>query len=335
MRTAKPATSACLIDTRAGARHSRVRRREIGESGMGWSRRPDYRFKPAGSAAGRGQVRARHIAQETDVIPIAIANDDRDIDGSKHRGVTAIAAKTDRENPIVAAGEKQRGQEPNRGRRTGRSEAEPFPTVVRSAFGHIVEVCRRNMQVVPPIADKRFNQAERTLHLADVGSVRLADQHQWHLRRNERRHHFGRKLAGPRPALAQQSFDACEDDEHRRLHPATIRDASRRPPSGSHGIGQMMAPGRSRSAQYRVEGMAQAAAVPYAAHMPRRTPTHPHRLAHEQTIIDEWIEDDGVYVTLRTASPAGPGNDASAGAAELAPPDSPAPAASPRPPTLR
>lgn len=80
--------------------------------------------------------------------------------------------------------------------------------------------------------------------------------------------------------------------------------------------------------------MAQDAAVSYASHMPRRHSTHPHQVAHEQTIIDEWIEDDGVYVTLRTAS-AAPKVRASAGAAELAQPDSQAPAASPPLPTLR
>ena len=87
--------------------------------------------------------------------------------------------------------------------------------------------------------------------------------------------------------------------------------------------------------QYRIKGMARDAAVSYAAHMPRRPPTHPHRFAHEQTIIDEWIEDDGVYVTLRVTSPTGPGAGASAGAAELAQPESQVPAASPPPPTPR
>jgi hypothetical protein len=46
--------------------------------------------------------------------------------------------------------------------------------------------------------------------------------------------------------------------------------------------------------------MARALSVSYAGGVNRRTPQPPTpRLAHERAILDNWKEDDGVYVTLR------------------------------------
>jgi len=70
--------------------------------------------------------------------------------------------------------------------------------------------------------------------------------------------------------------------------------------------------------------MARSLTVSYAGQVSRRIPPLPTpRLAHERAILDNWKEDDGVYVTLRlTVASArdqanGPGAaDAAAGSPE-------------------
>jgi hypothetical protein len=67
--------------------------------------------------------------------------------------------------------------------------------------------------------------------------------------------------------------------------------------------------------------------------MSRGAASNPLRsIAHERAILESWIEDDGVYVTLEDpqADPA-----ISAPVAAFAPGDSRAPVASPLPPTLQ
>ena len=54
-----------------------------------------------------------------------------------------------------------------------------------------------------------------------------------------------------------------------------------------------------------------------------------HSIAHERAILENWLEDDSVYVNLEDRQPGA----ASASAAELAPADSPASPAFRRPPT--
>ena len=67
--------------------------------------------------------------------------------------------------------------------------------------------------------------------------------------------------------------------------------------------------------------------------MSRRLPLPPtFRLAHERVILDNWKEDDGVYVTLRAASVPPRASAPGAGVAEG---DSPEAPAFPPPPTLR
>lgn len=79
--------------------------------------------------------------------------------------------------------------------------------------------------------------------------------------------------------------------------------------------------------------MVRAGRIPYAPPMSRRATSKPLRsIAHERAILENWIEDDGVYVTLehrqRDRAVSAPG-------AAYAPADSPGQAASLLPPTLQ
>ncbi len=57
---------------------------------------------------------------------------------------------------------------------------------------------------------------------------------------------------------------------------------------------------RAVSGSHRIAG---AVSVSYAGRVNRRIPQPPPpRLAHERAILDNWKEDDGVYVTLRAVT---------------------------------
>jgi hypothetical protein len=65
--------------------------------------------------------------------------------------------------------------------------------------------------------------------------------------------------------------------------------------------------------------MAHAASVPYADRVSIQQPPTP-RLAHERAILDNWKEDDSVYMTLRRS--AIPAPESVSGDAAVGPADS-------------